>query len=161
MPSGDSLFSAMVAVLIFPKKPVFATLLFLSVGLARVIRGYHSVLQVIVGWGFGAMTAITWRDGGNYFTLGNWITSGILPLFAWFDPNLKSVPAGEINNLTVWVLWDLGTWLFDILVCAPKELDAFASLSCETKLLVAWILSIVLSVAGFHFIIKGKTISFA
>jgi hypothetical protein len=161
MPSGDSLFSAMIALLAFPKNPIFATLLFLSVGSSRVIRGYHTVLQVIVGWGFGALTGIAWRAGGNYFTIGNWMTSVILPILAWFDPNLKSIPEGEFNSLTVWVLMNFGTWMFDFLVCAPKEVDIFASLSLVTKLSVAWILNIVAKVVGRHLISKGKTISFA
>jgi hypothetical protein len=161
MPSGDSLFSAMIAVAAFPTTPIFATLVFLAVGAARLIRGYHTVPQVIVGWGFGALTAIAWQRGGNYFPIVTWIVSALLPLLAWYDPNLKSIPAGEINSLTIWVLMNSATLLFDILVCAPNELDALASLSLETKLLVAWIGFIVLKVTGIHLIIKGKTISFA
>jgi hypothetical protein len=119
------------------------------------------VPQVVVGWGFGALTPIAWRRGGNYFTVGNWIVSGVLPLLAWFDPNLSAIPAGEINSLTIWVLMNFATWVFDVMVCSPKDVDAFASLSLDVKLVVAWIIFIALKVTGIHFVIKGKTISFA
>ena len=49
MPSGDSLTSACFATAFFPYSPIFSLILMILVPFSRVIRGYHSILQVIVG----------------------------------------------------------------------------------------------------------------
>jgi hypothetical protein len=54
---------------------------------------------------------------------------------------------------------NFATFLIDVPVCEPKEVDALASVPLDTKLSVAWIALNVLKVTRIHFVIKGTTSS--
>jgi hypothetical protein len=96
-------------------------------------------------------------EGRHDFTNATWIVSTLLLLLAC-DQNLKSRSAGDIHNLTIWAHINFATLLFDVPVCARKQIDAIRSVPLDTKLSVAWIGLNVLKVTGIHFVIKGRTV---
>jgi hypothetical protein len=69
MPSGDALFSALFATVLFPNHSIVAIVLILSVGAARLIRGYHTVPQFFVGWIFGFAADLNTSSHG----IGRWL----------------------------------------------------------------------------------------
>jgi hypothetical protein len=56
---------------------------------------------------------------------------------------------------------NFATLLFDLPVCAPKEVDALTSVPLDTKPSVAWIGLNVLKVTGIHFVVKDITMPYS
>jgi hypothetical protein len=160
MPSGDSLMCAIAAAAIFRSHRAFAIVLLLSVGAARLVRGYHTVPQVLVGWLCGTVAFFLWRSIDS-FVLWNWLVALFLPLLAWFDPYLKgrTVP-GSVDSPTVWCIGDFATLAFDVIVCPPPRFDCFSFLSMRGRLVVAGLLKLVLTPTTQVLMKKGITISF-
>jgi hypothetical protein len=160
MPSGDSLMCAMLSTILIRDHPGFAITLVLSVGAARLVRGLHTVPQVLAGWTFGAGVAFLWRTVDS-FVAWNWAVALFLPMLAWFDPYLngRTVP-GNFNSPTVWCIDNFATIAFDVIVCPPPRFDYFAFLSMRGRLIAAVVIKLVLTPLAELLMKKGITISF-
>jgi hypothetical protein len=151
----------MLASVLFPAHPAFAVALLLLVGASRIVRGYHTVPQVLVGWAFG-VAVVFLRRAVDSFVLWNWVLALFLPLLAWFDPYLKGrTRPGNVNSPTVWCIGGFATIAFDAIVCPPPRFDCFSFLSMRERLLVAGVLKFVLAWTMQLLFMNGVTISFA
>ena len=84
----------------------------------------------------------------------------MLPPLTWFDRAQKDARPGDFGNLTVWVVWNFTTLLFDILVCAPDGADILGATPMGARLVVVLAMRVVLKVVGFRLMKAGRTISF-
>jgi membrane-associated phospholipid phosphatase len=124
MPSGDAMFASMVASSLFFDYPVFAVLLAISIAASRVVRGYHTIFQVTVGVALGPLFIFL----ANRYQIESqavfWVACLILPTLMFVDHGvMNDVNLGGPNDLRSWFLFGSGTVFFDIVACAPQELD--------------------------------------
>jgi len=149
MPSGDSLASAAFATSLFPYCPILAIALFFLVPFSRVIRGYHSILQVIVGSMFGVCYSLLLTHGGDTFILINWVLAFVLPLLTLFDPAMKKQRKNDHYNYCSWLISNLGILSFDIAVCAPSKYDLFSNYSKRVVSMISIIVATILRVIQY------------
>jgi membrane-associated phospholipid phosphatase len=137
MPSGDAMLSGIIAAGIFDKRPVFASLLVILACGSRVLRGYHSILQVFAGLLTGIGISLGYFYIGSRFHLFCLIVSLFLPFITYFDKDLvgHAVPQ-DVNNLYAWTLGGLSVIVTDIVLCPRKDMDWFEYLSDSQR---AWI----------------------
>jgi membrane-associated phospholipid phosphatase len=160
MPSGDSILAAVAAAAIFPSSRAFALLVAASVGASRLVRGFHTVPQVAAGLLIGAAIAWLAASAGNAFVVANWLCAALLPPLAWFDRAQKDVRPGDFGNVTIWVIWNFPTLLFDVIVCAPDGADILGAAPIGARLVVVLATRLLLKVVGFRLMKAGKVISF-
>ena len=158
MPSGDVLMAATLGCLAFENEHrVFGVLLPLAVAFSRVVVGYHSVEQVVVGALFGVgnyeMSKLLNENG---FVIVNWILALLLPLIVFFDHNCDCVEKYDFDNLQVWVVIDIGYLTFDILYCAPECLYGQRS---GARLTAAAMLTFFSHVLSYKMCEKGFSIT--
>jgi membrane-associated phospholipid phosphatase len=122
MPSGDSLFGALIGTTVFPRNPIFGVIVLFSVAASRVVRGVHSILQVTVGLLFGIAFALLSQWKPIEMQLLFWGGSLLLPGLMYFDLTvIEDAKFGGPNNLFLWYLFGVSTVVFDIVVCAPDQ----------------------------------------
>jgi len=122
MPSGDALFSSLVACCSWKTNNIFSVLLVLCVCFSRVTRGYHSILQTIMGSLIGILIFYIRIISGDCFIYFNWVFTFLLPLLVLFDRDLKEQRGTGSNNLYTWLVQDYLALFFDILICGPDSL---------------------------------------
>lgn len=139
MPSGDSMYGAIICYLLYPKSPLFGVFAWLSVCCSRVLVGYHNIQQVTVGSLFGFLYIfIRNRINREMFVIFNWLLATFLPTLVFFDDNLIEVNKFEINNLQLWTVADYSYLTFDVLYCAPEKLCLLNGLTDGMKLFVSF-----------------------
>ena len=159
MPSGDALFSAFVGCYIAQKNVLLGVLFTLCVCFSRISRGYHTLLQVIVGSSFGVSIFFISRLFGDSFVLVNWIVSLFLPLLALFEPKLKEARKFDANNMHAWLFLDFPCVIFDFIICPPEKYDLFKEMKFEYKLSIHAALWILLNFIGYYISVNGISLS--
>jgi membrane-associated phospholipid phosphatase len=159
MPSGDAMFAAMVGAAVFANHPLFAIFVSISVAASRVVRGFHSILQVFVGALFGVVFVLMCNEYPLEGQVAVWLAGILLPGLMLFDENVtREAKLGGPNNLYSWWLFGVSTTVFDLVVCAPAELDMFYLIDRNMKMTVGFIVRFVMHmVVGYMINEKPKS----
>ena len=157
MPSGDSLFSAVIGCFIFKANPFVGIFFPFLVGLSRIVRGYHTILQVCIGFLIGITNYFIFIFTEEKFVFYSWFFSGLFPFLVLFDSDLIGQTPYDIYNLSAWLIGDLGTLFFDIFVCSPKKYNIlnYIGLKDKEKLLIGLIFVFGFMIAEYFIISKG------
>ena len=159
MPSGDAMFSAMLGARLAASAPLFGALIPLCVAASRVARGFHTVVQVTFGAFIGCVCVAAQAAFGARFQLVSWAFALVLPMLVLFDKPLKeSITPGTFYNLYSWVVCDLATLIYDVVVCAPPSIDMFAGMSVGRRLLLANLLKFLCFTIGTRMRIRGTAV---
>lgn len=158
MPSGDAMFATLVACALFNQAPFFAFFICLATSFSRIILGYHSIQQVVVGIIFAIILFM--MDHLNHaFLIMNWILATTLPLAVFFDPKLDVVEKSDWYSLQVWVIVDASYLVFDLFYCAPEEFCLISNCSNTKKVIITIGSAIGLHVASYIQSSAGFSIS--
>ena len=149
MPSGDSLTSACFAAAFFPYSPLLSTALLILVPFSRIVRGYHSILQVTVGTIIGYAYGLAVIYGGFKFCIINWFFAATLPFLTLFDKNMKVQKKYDPSNFTTWMFSNTGMWIFDFLTSCPRDHDIFAKYGKQKMSIIAISITTFLRVMQF------------
>lgn len=149
MPSGDSLTSGCFAVALYSYSPIMACVLLVIVPFSRIIRGFHSILQVFVGTLFGIIYGICIIYGGIKFCIINWVLGATLPFLTLFDKNMKHQRKYDPNNFVSWMFSNIGMCIFDFLTSAPRGSDPFEQYGKQKMSIIAIIITTILRVIQF------------
>ena len=171
MPSGDSIFGGIVSSVGFVYTGFYSFfIVFILVSYSRVVKGYHSILQVIVGSLLGIIIGFLYaipnnpqysisnyfpKNFNNVFTYFNCFFAAFLPLLIFFDK--KSYDTSIINsysNLHQWVIIDFTYVIFDFCFCFPDSFyysfDEFFYNHIHARLNIGlFIIFIVHSIGGY------------
>ena len=149
MPSGDSLTSACFAAAFYPYSPFLATSLLLLVPMSRIVRGYHSILQVTVGTIIGFIYGLLCVYGGIKFCIVNWALGATLPFLTLFDKNMKHQKKYDPMNFVSWMFSNTGMWIYDFLTSAPRGHDVFERFGKQKMSIIAISITTFLRVMQF------------
>ena len=156
MPSGDAMFSSMVGTKIFAIDPLFGLAIALLVCSSRVIRGYHTILQVSIGAFIGHACVRMHQVYEAQYQAVSWVLAFVLPFLVVFDKKLRdSITPGTLYNLYSWVVCDLSVLIFDVVVCPPEPLDLFKGWGSGKRLLLANFLKMCCVSVGTRMRIRG------
>lgn len=146
MPSGDSLASCCLATAFFRFSPITSLIFGLFITSSRVFRGFHSILQVIIGGTMGIIYGLLCVSEHPYFIFCNWIFSIFLPLLVLFDKNMAHQEKNNFSNYTTWLLSNSGMWIFEICCLFPEQYDPFTKYDMLYRILTGLIIAIILRI---------------
>ncbi|EAY20654.1 hypothetical protein TVAG_163500 [Trichomonas vaginalis G3] len=159
MPSGDALYGAVIGCYASKKNLLIGIITMLSVCFSRVSKGYHSVLQTIVGASIGISIYFIQIYAGYKFEIFNWLIALFLPLQALFDKNLKIATPKKFDNLHAWLFFDISTLLFDFLLCPPEAYNLFANVPITIPASIYYFTVFLSSTFALYTIEKGISLS--
>jgi membrane-associated phospholipid phosphatase len=159
MPSGDAMLAGVIGAGLIYKRPVFASLVTILVCGSRVLRGYHSILQVLFGALIGVGLSLGYFFIGASFHLFCLIVSLFLPFVVYFDKSLvgHAIPQ-NVHNLYAWTLGGLSVLVTDVVLCPQKEMKWFEFLTDSQRAWIAILGRLIFFGAESFMIYAGTTV---
>lgn len=155
MPSGDAMYGTIIGCFVARTNLILGIIIAISVSYSRVSKGYHTVLQTIVGSTIGIIAFIFYNCVSNDYQWINWLLAFVLPLQVFIDPKLKKQIPKNFNNLHAWVFYDISTLTFDVLICAPKKLDLFKEHSPSIPVSIYYFTAFLFTTIGTYIVEEG------
>lgn len=159
MPSGDALYATVIGCFTSRSSHLIGALIIVAVCYSRVSKGYHSILQILVGAAFGWIAYFLQMKTDDTFKLVNWIVGLILPTLVLFDPVLKCQRAGNYYNLHAWLFLDTSTLMFDFFVCPPERYNVLSFCPTYIPIVIFYSLFSVVTTISTYMIENGISLS--